>query len=115
MIMLSKPICVDAETLHRSVDQLDLGPYCIRWHVSTLVFHFDRELTEAEEDSLRQVVADHDGSEAIAIREEQAAKIAAIQAANKALVESARAKRLAGLALSQAELAALVDAVLFPG
>lgn len=115
MISLARPTHADHETLHAEVDVLGLGSYRIDWLEAELQFHFDRELSEAEYESLASVVAAHDGSEAIAKRQEEAAKIAAIQAANKALVESARAKRLAGQALTQAELAALVDGVLFPG
>lgn len=115
MISLDRPVHADPDSLHAEVDALGLGSYRIDWMEAELQFHFDRELSEAESERLVAVVAAHDGSEAIAKREEEAAKVAAIQAANKALVESARAKRLAGQALTQAELAALVDAVLFPG
>lgn len=105
---------IDLELLHQEVDVLALGPYSIEWHEHEIRFKFDREPTESEAAALAAIVAAHDGTEAIAKRQEEAAKIAAIQAANKALVESARAKRLAGIALTQAELAALADSFLFP-
>jgi hypothetical protein len=115
MIVVDRPAHTDPDTLHAEVDVLGLGPYRLEWHDDILAFVFDKELSDEEEAQLVAVVAAHDGSEAIAKRREEAEKIAAIQAANKALVESAKIKRLAGQALSQAELAALVDAVLFPG
>lgn len=115
MILLPRPEPVDGATLHAQVNALLFGGYSIEWLESELCFRFDRELTDSEIIELSSVVAAHDGTEAIRKREEEAAKIAAIQASNRALVESAREKRLSGQSLTQAELAALVDAVLFPG
>lgn len=114
MINLPRPANVDPDTLHAEVNALDLGPYSIQWHANELWFAFDNAPSAAQERALRGIVAAHDGSAAIAQREQEAAAIAAIHAANAALVESARAKRLAGIALTQAELAALVDSFLFP-
>lgn len=115
MIRLSRPEHVDAETLHAEVDALALGPYRIEWHADELVFVFDRTLAGDDAAQLSDVVSRHDGSVAVAKREAELARVAEIKSANEALVASAKAKRLAGQDLSQAELAALVDAVLFPG
>jgi len=114
VIRFAKPQHADAETLHAEVDALALGPYRIEWLADELAFVFDRTLAGEDAARLADVVTLHDGSEAITKREEAAAKIAAIRSANEALIASAKAKRLAGQPLSQAELAAMVDAVLFP-
>lgn len=113
MISIPRPAHPDAVTLHEAVDHLLFGPYCIEWHETELVFRFDRELDLHEIEMLENVVNSHDGSAAIAAREEHAAQVQAIREASAPLAESARAKRLRGEALTQAELAALMDFALF--
>jgi hypothetical protein len=114
VITLPKPAHCDPETLHAQVDSCAFGPYIIRWETAELQFEFDEELSAEQRAQLEAVVAAHDGSAAIAERAEREAKILAIQDANKALVESAREKRLRGEQMSQQELAALVDLLMFP-
>lgn len=114
MITLPKPAHCDPETLHAQVDSCAFGPYIIRWEAAELQFEFDEELSAEQRAQLETIVATHDGSVAIAERIEREAKIAAIQEANKAFVESAKAKRLAGQPLTQPELAALIDLLMFP-
>lgn len=114
IIKTPRPTSADMPTLHAEIDVMRLGSYSIQWHDDELWLVFDDDLSATQERELRQVVTAHDGTAAIAQREQEAAQIAAIQAANAALLESARAKRLAGVALSQAELAALVDSFIFP-
>lgn len=114
MIRLPRPAHADMDTLHAEVDVLGLGSYSIEWYASALCFRFDREPSSAAVARLADIVAAHDGSAIIAKREEEASKVAAIQTANAALLAVAKEKRLAGQALGQNELAALVDAVLFP-
>ena len=113
MITLPKPLRCDVDSLHAQVDLLCFSPYSILWD-SELVFRFDDELTAEQRARLAAVVASHDGALAIAAREEREAKIAAIASANSALVESAREKRLRGEQMTQPELAALIDLLMFP-
>lgn len=114
MISFSREQNTDAETLHGEIDLLGFGPCRIEWTDANFVCVFERELTTEQQEQLAELVEAHDGSAAIAERAEREAKILVIQDANKALVESAREKRLRGQQLTQAELAALVDAMLFP-
>ena len=114
MISFGRDQNTDAETLHGQIDLLGFGPCRIEWTETNLACFFERELTTEQQAQLAAVVAAHDGSAAIAERAEREAKILAIQDANKALVESAKEKRLSGQQLTQAELSALVDAMLFP-
>lgn len=114
MIDAPKPLHCDAATLHAQIDGLRLGSYTIEWQTDVLTLRFDRELTTLETTLVEDVVRTHDGSMAIAERAEREAKIQAIQDANKALVESAREKRLRGEQMTQPELAALVDLLMFP-
>jgi ABC-type xylose transport system substrate-binding protein len=114
MISFSREQNTDAETLHGEIDLLGFGPCRIEWTETNLACFFERELTTEQQAQLAAVVAAHDGSAAIAERAEREAKILAIQDANKALVESAREKRLRGEQMSQQELAALVDLLMFP-
>ena len=113
MIYFAKPQHADAETLHQQIDSLGFGPYAIEWLESELGFQFDRELDLHETEVLALVVSQHDGSAAIAAREERAAQVRAIKESSAPLSESAREKRLRGEALTQAELAALMDFALF--
>jgi hypothetical protein len=114
MIYFPRPEFSDPDSLHAEVAALGFGPCVIEWGETELGFGFDRELTGEEESDLSFVVSRHDGSAAIAAREDEARRVAAIKAQNEALLASARAKRLAGVALSNAELSALADSVLFP-
>lgn len=114
MIFFSRDQNTDAETLHGEIDLLGFGPCRIEWTDTNFVCVFERELTTDQQAQLAELVEAHDGSAVIVERVEREAKIFAIQDANKALVESAREKRLCGQQLTQAELAALVDAMLFP-
>ena len=114
MISFGREQNTDAETLHGEIDLLGFGPCRIEWTDTNFVCVFERELTIEQQAQLAAVVAAHDGSAAIAERAEREAKILAIQDANKSLVESAREKRLRGEQMSQQELAALVDLLMFP-
>jgi hypothetical protein len=113
MIKLTKPLYCDVDSFHVQVDLLGFGPYSILWD-DELTFRFDTELTAEQQMQLAAVVAAHDGTLAIAAREEREAKIAVIVSTNMALVESAREKRLLGEPLTPLELAALVDLLIFP-
>jgi len=108
------PAKLDVAQLHSELDALNLGPYCIEWLQDGMNISFECELSAKNEKQVASVVKSHDGSAAIAERAEREAKILAIQLANKALVESAKEKRLSGQQLTQAELSSLVDAMLFP-
>jgi len=106
---------IDAVLLHEQVDALRLAnPYCIEWGDVSFTFVFDNELTVEQMTALTAVVSAHDGAAATAHRAEREAKIAAIASANSVLVESAREKRLRGEQMTQPELAALIDLLLFP-
>jgi hypothetical protein len=113
MIYLPKPGQCDPETLHAQIANLGFGPCCIEWLETELGFSFDRDLDLHELDILFDLVAAHDGSAAIAAREEREAQVRAIKESSAPLAESAREKRLRGEALTQSELAALMDFALF--
>ena len=113
IIRLPCPARLDPETVLAEVHAEIPLPFSVEVD-GQLVFRFDDELTTEQQAQLAAVVAAHDGSAAIAERAEREAKILAIQDANKALVESAREKRLRGEQMSQQELAALVDLLMFP-
>jgi hypothetical protein len=113
MITFTKPLRCDVDSFHMQVDLLGFGPYSILWD-DELTFRFDTELTAEQQMQLAAVVAAHDGTLAIAAREEREAKIAEIVLTNMTLVESAREKRLRGEPLTPLELAALVDLLIFP-
>ena len=113
MITFKKPLHCDVDSFHGQVDLLGFGPYSILWN-DELAFRFDTELTAEQQMQLAAVVAAHDGTLAIASREEREAKIVAIVSTNMALVESAREKRLRGEQMTPLELAALVDLLIFP-
>lgn len=114
MIYLPRPVNCDADSLHAQISALGFGACCIEWRDDELGFGFDCDLGADDFESLQNVVAAHNGTLAIAAREEREAKIAAISAANTALVESAREKRLRGEQMTQPELAALIDLLMFP-
>jgi len=114
-VTFNRPPFTDSALLHQQIDALGFGnPYLITWADDELSIEFETPLVAAQQAQLEAVVAAHDGSAAIAERAEREAKILAIQDANKALVESAREKRLRGEQMSQQELAALVDLLMFP-
>jgi len=108
-ILLPRPVNADAETLHAQIDALKLGPYCILWGDDELSFKFDADLSKKQQAALENVVSAHDGSVAIAEREAKAKRADELVAAS----EAAKQKRLSGQQLSQAELASLMDALLF--
>lgn len=106
---------INAVLLHEQVDALRLAnPYRIEWGDVAFTFVFDAELTAEQTALLQSVVAVHDGIYRNDLRAERAAKVAVIQANNKLLVESAKEKRLRGEQMTQPELAALVDLLMFP-
>jgi len=113
MIYLPRPENSDAESLHAQIDALGIGPCCIEWLDDELGFRFDYDLGGLDFEALQNAVLAHDGSAAIAARVAQEEAIAAIRAAAEPLAANARAKRLAGEALTSEELAALVDVALF--
>jgi len=114
MIKFAKPLHCDADSLHAQIDLLGLSPYSILWD-DELGFRFDDELTAEQQLRLEAVVAAHDGREAIEAASAREAAVAAVLASGAALVASARAKRIAGVALTPSESAALLDALLFQG
>jgi len=114
IITLDKPLNCNPLLLHAEIDALGIGPYKIEWLSDQIVVSFDQDIESADAESLEVVVDTHDASQSMQAAALEAEKIAAIQLANKALVESAKEKRLNGQQLTQAELAALVDAMLFP-
>lgn len=114
MIYLPRPAKCDADSLHAQISALGFGACCIEWRDDELGFGFDCDLGVLDFEALQNAVLAHDGTLAIAAREEREAKIAAISAANSALVESAREKRLRGEQMTQPELAALIDLLMFP-
>lgn len=103
----------DADTLHAELDALQLGPYSITWDLPEIEIAHDAELTPAAIEAIEAVVAAHDGTTVIAAALDLAAREATILADGAALVAAARSKRLAGVALAPAEVAALLDAMLF--
>lgn len=115
IITFEKPAHCDPKLLHAEIDALEIGiPYSIEWLSDQIVVSFDQDIESADVESIEVVVDTHDASQSLQAAALEAEKIAAIQLANKALVETAKAKRLNGQQLTQAELAALVDAMLFP-
>jgi hypothetical protein len=114
IITLDKPLNCNPLLLHAEIDALNIGPYKIEWLDEQVVVSFDHEIESSDAESLEIVVDTHDASQSLNAAALEAEKIAAIQLANKALVESAKEKRLSGQQLTQAELSALVDAMLFP-
>lgn len=112
IFLLTCPENLDPETLLAEVRSEIALPFSIEVG-SELVFRFEGEPTSDELTELGMIVASHDGSAAIAAREEREAQVRAIKEASAPLAESAREKRLRGEALTQSELAALMDYALF--
>lgn len=114
MIIFEKPLHCDADSLHAQIDSLGFSPYSISWG-DKLGFQFDNDLTDEQHSRLEAVVAAHDGRAAVEAASAREAAVAAMLASGAALVESARAKRIAGVALTPSETAATLDALLFQG
>ena len=108
------PSHLDPETLLAEVHAEIPLPFSVEVD-EELVFRFDDELTIEQQAQLAAVVAAHDGSAAIEERSEKKLRAEQIIASNQALVDLARAKRLAGEGLTQQELAAIADLFMFQG
>lgn len=114
IIVFPRPIHLDPETLLTEVAAHTSVPFSVDAGVE-LTFRFEGDLSEIEQAHLVAAVSAHDGSEAIATREAKRLRAEQIIADNQALVDAARAKRLAGENLTQQELAAIADLFMFQG
>jgi hypothetical protein len=76
---------------------------------------YDEALSDLARAAVVTIVQNHDGSQAIIQYEEQKLRAEQILADNQALVDQARAKRLAGETLTTQELAAIADLFMFQG
>lgn len=126
-----KPVVSLATLLHQQIDSLGVGiPYCIDWPtiqekteeeeqewpgVEIIRVRFDALLDDVSEDAVAIVVEEHDATDAIREEEAKRQRMAEILAQNQATIEAARAKRLAGEALTAQELAAVADLFMFQG
>jgi hypothetical protein len=108
------PSHLDPETLLAEVHAEIPLPFSVEAD-EEIVFRFDDELTIEQQAQLAAVVAAHDGSAAIADRAAKKERSEQILADNQALVDQARAKRLAGETLTTQELAAIADLFMFQG
>lgn len=131
VLRIERPAHPYPPLLHSQIDALDLGiPYRIEWPTREEMspeeqsdwptgtinrLAFDGSLTEPQRDDVVLVVMTHDGSQAILEAEEKRLRAEQIIAQNQALVDQARAKRLAGETLTQQELAAIADLFMFQG
>jgi hypothetical protein len=115
MIYLPRPANCEADSLHAQIAAVGLGTCGIEWQDDELGFRFDDELTAEQQARLSAVVAAHDGSTVIAERAEKKLRAEQLVADSQAIVDAARAKRLAGEPLTQQELAAIADIFMFQG
>jgi len=76
---------------------------------------YDTDIADNDRSRVVTVIENHDGTSAIASYEEQKQRSEQILADNQALVDQARAKRLAGETLTTQELAAIADLFMFQG
>lgn len=76
---------------------------------------YDSPLSDVQHAAVVVVVENHDGTQAIYEFEQKKLRAEQILADNQALVDSARAKRLAGQTLTNQELAAIADLFMFQG
>lgn len=117
--------------LHTQIDALGINlPYRIEWPTTEeetaeelaswpgkliLRVFFEGVLDAVAKDAVALVVLEHDGTDAIHEDEAKRQRMAEILAQNQATIEAARAKRLAGEALTAQELAAVADLFMFQG
>jgi len=117
--------------LHLQIDGLGIGvPYRIEWPTidqetpeelalwpgeRIVRIFFEGSLDAVKRDAVSLVVFEHDGADAIREDEARRQRTAEILAQNQAAIEAARAKRLAGEALTAQELAAVADLFMFQG
>lgn len=117
--------------LHAQIDGLGISvPYRVEWPTieeetpeelalwpNKLIVRifFESVLDSLEQDAVALVVFEHDGTDAIREEEAKRQRMAEILAQNQATIEAARAKRLAGEALTAQELAAVADLFMFQG
>jgi hypothetical protein len=104
-----------AAQLHAEIDALGHPGACIGWDETEIVVGLDLNISDLELEKLAAVVAAHNGRAAIEAASAREAAVAAVLASGAALVESARAKRIAGVTLTPSEMAATLDALLFQG
>jgi hypothetical protein len=76
---------------------------------------YDTPLSDEQHAAVVVVVENHDGTQAMQEFELKKVRAEQILADNQALVDSARAKRLAGETLTNQELAAIADLFMFQG
>lgn len=126
-----RPAVAFPPLLHQQVDGLGIGiAYRIEWPniaektseeeqqwpgVEIIRIFFEGQLDATSEDAVALVVDEHDGATAIREDEAKRQRMAEILAQNQATIEAARAKRLAGEALTAQELAAVADLFMFQG
>lgn len=125
------PVMAFAPLLHEQINALSLGVSCkvewptlaektadeeVKWPNQVILrMFFDGQLSATQRASVATTVKNHDGSTAIREDEAKRQRSAEILAQNQATIDSARAKRLAGQALTESELAAVADLFMFQG
>jgi hypothetical protein len=126
-----RPAVAFPPLLHQQIDALGIGvAYRIEWPnlaektaseeqnwpgIEIIRIFIEGQLDAVVEDSVALVVDEHDGADAIREDEAKRQRMAEILAQNEATIEAARAKRLAGEALTAQELAAVADLFMFQG